>query len=225
MPLEPGSSRAVISRNIHELTHHGSRPRPHKQIVAIALHNADKYRARGGMAPVPYSAPSGGAPVPHMHGLMTGAGNGRSDSLHLSVPNGGFVIPADVVSGVGHGDSLAGARALDHTFPMQETHNITGRAHVRGFTPLMHSPFSVGFHSPGQQKIARGGPTGMTEIMGSAGEYYVHPHAIIRKYGSLKRGHNILDAWVVHHRKMHIKTLQKLKPPVGSRQAKEKRKQ
>lgn len=40
MPLEPGRSQAIISRNIHELTHFGSRPRSHQQIVAIALANA-----------------------------------------------------------------------------------------------------------------------------------------------------------------------------------------
>ena len=41
MPLKPGSDPATISSNIDELTHHGSRPRGHAQIVAIALHNAD----------------------------------------------------------------------------------------------------------------------------------------------------------------------------------------
>jgi len=42
MPLESGSSQKVISHNISELTHHGSRPRSHEQIVAIALSNARK---------------------------------------------------------------------------------------------------------------------------------------------------------------------------------------
>ena len=40
MPLKRGKSRKVISENISELTHHGSRPRSHKQIVAIALSEA-----------------------------------------------------------------------------------------------------------------------------------------------------------------------------------------
>ena len=40
MPLKSGSSRKVISDNISELTHHGSRKRSHKQIVAIALSKA-----------------------------------------------------------------------------------------------------------------------------------------------------------------------------------------
>ncbi len=40
MPLKRGKSRKTISANISELTHHGSRPRSHKQIVAIALSEA-----------------------------------------------------------------------------------------------------------------------------------------------------------------------------------------
>jgi hypothetical protein len=51
MPLQPGNSPAAISSNISELTHHGSRPRSHAQIVAIALANADRTkRADGGEA-------------------------------------------------------------------------------------------------------------------------------------------------------------------------------
>ena len=45
MPLKPGSSSKVISQNISELTHHGSKKRPHKQIVAIALHKADETKS------------------------------------------------------------------------------------------------------------------------------------------------------------------------------------
>ena len=43
MPL--GSN---VSANIHELVHHGSRPRSHRQIVAIALNAARKNRRRRG---------------------------------------------------------------------------------------------------------------------------------------------------------------------------------
>lgn len=38
MPLLKGKSN--IGRNIRELEQHGSRPRSHKQILAIALHTA-----------------------------------------------------------------------------------------------------------------------------------------------------------------------------------------
>jgi hypothetical protein len=44
MPLVPGNSRSAISKNIKELTEHGSRPRSHQQILAIALSHAAKYK-------------------------------------------------------------------------------------------------------------------------------------------------------------------------------------
>ena len=37
MPLKPGSSKAVVSKNISELRHSG---KPQAQAVAIALHKA-----------------------------------------------------------------------------------------------------------------------------------------------------------------------------------------
>ena len=36
MPLKPGKSQATIAANIRELALYGSKPRPQKQIVAIA---------------------------------------------------------------------------------------------------------------------------------------------------------------------------------------------
>ena len=44
MPLLPGKKN--IGRNITELEQHGSRPRPHKQIVAIALDVARRSGAK-----------------------------------------------------------------------------------------------------------------------------------------------------------------------------------
>jgi hypothetical protein len=41
MPL-----RGSVSDRIHELVHHGSRPRSHKQIVAIALNSARRDKRR-----------------------------------------------------------------------------------------------------------------------------------------------------------------------------------
>lgn len=46
MPLLKGSSRKTISKNISELTHHGSRKRSRKQIIAIALSQARKSKHR-----------------------------------------------------------------------------------------------------------------------------------------------------------------------------------
>lgn len=49
MPLVPGNNQKAISANISELVHNGSRPRPRKQIIAIAL--AEARRTGGGAAP------------------------------------------------------------------------------------------------------------------------------------------------------------------------------
>lgn len=43
MPLEPGRSKAIVSRNISELRHSG---RPQKQAIAIALSNARRRKKR-----------------------------------------------------------------------------------------------------------------------------------------------------------------------------------
>lgn len=42
---------------------------------------------------------------------------GRTDHHDMNVPDGSFVIPADVVSGLGEGNTLAGMRVIEHMFP------------------------------------------------------------------------------------------------------------
>lgn len=130
MPLKSGNSRETIASNIHELTHNGSRPRSHDQIVAIALSNADHHpRAMGGIADAGFAA-GGFTPASpmweahqaarnlsrdtyHASGLFHGDTAGRTDRLPRSVPVNSFVMPADVVSGLGQGSTLAGAKIMD----------------------------------------------------------------------------------------------------------------
>ena len=45
-------------------------------------------------------------------GLVPGVGMGRADTVPASVPRGSYVLPADVVSGLGQGSSAAGAARL-----------------------------------------------------------------------------------------------------------------
>jgi hypothetical protein len=47
------------------------------------------------------------------HRYVTGDGDGTSDSIPAMLANGEFVIPADVVSGLGNGSNEAGAHVLD----------------------------------------------------------------------------------------------------------------
>lgn len=114
MPLYPG--KANIGRNITELEQHGSRPRSHKQILAIALSEARRHpRAMGGLADAGTVQPTPDEPF-HESGLFHSDVAGRTDRLPRTVPADSFVFPADVVSGLGQGNTLAGAKILDGIF-------------------------------------------------------------------------------------------------------------
>lgn len=50
-------------------------------------------------------------------GSLPHSGPGRHDDLNISVPAESFVIPADIVSALGDGNTLAGFKVLDAIFP------------------------------------------------------------------------------------------------------------
>jgi len=52
-------------------------------------------------------------------GLIQIAEPGRTDTRNVSLPNGAYVIPADVVSALGEGNTLAGSAVLDKIFPIK----------------------------------------------------------------------------------------------------------
>jgi hypothetical protein len=54
--------------------------------------------------------------VPHGGGMLGGSGMGRTDSLPIAVPSGSYVLSSDIVSGIGQGNSAAGAKLLDSYF-------------------------------------------------------------------------------------------------------------
>lgn len=111
MPLERGSSSAVKSRNIAELVHSG---RPQNQAVAIALSEARKVREAGGRV--------------RMHtGPIHASVAGRTDHLPMHVPHQSYVLPADIVSAMGEGNTLAGFKvAAQLPRSMFAIHNRTG---------------------------------------------------------------------------------------------------
>jgi len=101
MPLTKGKSQAAISSNISELMRSG---RPQKQSVAIALSEARRARATGGN-------------VVKLHiGPIHSPVSGRTDHLPMHVPSGAYVIPADIVSALGEGNTMAGFRAVRTMF-------------------------------------------------------------------------------------------------------------
>lgn len=45
---------------------------------------------------------------------------GRTDHLPINVPSGSYVIPADIISAMGEGNTMAGFRVANKVFGMQE---------------------------------------------------------------------------------------------------------
>lgn len=218
MPLKPGSGESVISSNIKEMQNSGH---PHDQSVAAALHNADKYR-RGGklgvMRPMKMHEPHH---VPHFGGLFHSSGAGRTDNMHVSVKPNSYIVPADVVSaGLGEGNTLAGARALD---------SLTG---VKGSLPSgMPGSMASGKKGPGAtpgMKFSSGGTSNFVKIIVAGGEYNIPPESVekigrdaLEKSGkkassrdhAIREGHSVLDAFVKHVRKKTVDGLKKLPGP------------
>lgn len=106
MPLQKGKSQKVVSSNISEMVRAGH---PQKQAVAAALSQARKSRATGGAA----QARTHVGPI---HSNVAG----RTDHLPMHVPSGAYVIPADIVSALGEGNTMAGFRILNDMFGVQQ---------------------------------------------------------------------------------------------------------
>lgn len=118
-------------------------------------------------------------------GPVMGATGGRSDELPVSVPSGSFVVPADVVSSLGEGNTAAGMEKLRAQYPQSGAPN--GRA-SGGSVPV---PIKI-----------------------SDGEFVISPEDVAAiGGGDMAKGHKMLDAMMVKLRKDHIKTLAALPPP------------
>lgn len=145
---------------------------------------------------------------------------GRTDLINAQPPVGSYVIPADVISGIGEGNSLAGAAFIQHAlgsgpFGMPLPPRRGGgvgipRPPPRFTEPLLGPAAARG----GRTKEKEGDPT---PILAAGGEYVVSPD-VVRAWGggNLKKGHDVLDAWVVRKRREIAKEMLKLPPPKKS---------
>lgn len=143
--------------------------------------------------------------MPFHGGLLHSPVPGRTDRLNVNVPNGSYVLPADIVSGLGQGNTIAGARTLDRVFSGAQPYGGKG-----GPYGAMALPGAKG-HGPGRPHFARGG---MVPIVAAGGEYVVPPHVVeALGNGDMKRGHDLLDQFVKTIRAKTVKTTRKLPPP------------
>lgn len=140
-------------------------------------------------------------------GLIDSHIPGRTDKIPMRVRPGSYVLPADIPSALGEGNSKAGAEILKKMF----THSAYGLPppHIHGHEfrpPHMMRP-------PARHK-ADGGKSSHVPIVAAGGEFVIHPDVVHHiGQGSMTKGHKLLDKFVLHTRREHIKTLRKLKPP------------
>lgn len=124
---------------------------------------------------------------------------GRTDHLPMHVPSGAYVLPADIISGAGEGNTMAGFAHARRVF---------------GGTPRGggSQPYD---HEGGPYGMARGGEAAAgVPIVAAGGEYVVHPdHVRHVGDGDLDTGHKVLDEFVKRQRKELVKTLKKLPGP------------
>lgn len=60
------------------------------------------------------------------HGALRHDGPGRTDDLEISVPGESFVIPADIVSSLGQGNTAAGFKVLETMWPQHQVKRAEG---------------------------------------------------------------------------------------------------
>lgn len=178
MPLQKGKSQKVISSNIREMIHSGH---PRNQAIAAALDTARKAMAHGG------SRRPEDKKV--YHGPINTPTPGRTDRLPIHVYSGSYVIPADIVSALGEGNTMAGNEAIKRMFStyLKSKYGLRGAYHE-------------------ERKVV--------PVIVAGGEYILTPEEVeTAGGGDLDMGHALLDQFVKSQRRALRKKLSKLPGP------------
>lgn len=131
---------------------------------------------------------------------------GRTDHLPMHVASGSYVLPADIVSGMGEGNTMAGFAHMRRIFG--------GTPYGGGAAP--YGKEGGPYDSPAGR--AAGGEAKAESpdvpIVAAGGEYVLHPDQVrAAGGGDLDMGHKVLDEFVKRMRKELIHTLKHLAPP------------
>lgn len=179
MPLLPGKSQKVISKNISEMVHSGH---PQAQAVAAALSKSRESRASGGDVNEKIH-------VGPIHSNVAG----RTDHLPINVPSGAYVIPADIISAMGEGNTMAGFQIANRIFGKQK------------YPQKKYDDINLG------EWDHTGNPV---EIVAAGGEYVISPYNVARiGGGDIDRGHKELDGFVTGYRAKTVQVLKSLPGP------------
>lgn len=143
----------------------------------------------------------GNVPGMNVHtGPIVSDVGGRTDKHEIAVPSGSYVVPADLISGLGQGNTNNGMVTLSKAFPKSGPYGSA--------MPKM---------KPARRRRAEGGGIGIgepTPILAAGGEFVISPEDVAALGdGDVDAGHSVLDAWVVQERKKIIDEMRKLPGP------------
>jgi hypothetical protein len=205
--FEPmGGLRAVkrygggLYANIHakrERIKHGSKERMRK-VGSEGAPTAEAFKQSARTARA-----AGGQVGTKLHsGPIHSAVAGRTDHLPMHVASGSYVIPADIISAMGEGNTMAGFKHMRTIFGgipytgQEEPYGVEGGPYGE---PL-----------PGK---AEGG-VATVPIVAAGGEYVITPEQVMHAGGGdLDTGHRVLDEFVKRMRAETVNTLKNLPGP------------
>lgn len=181
--------------------------------IPALLHKAKKM-ARGGPGDM-----SGGYHPRHPAGMIKSSIPGRTDKIPMVVPPGSYILPADVPSALGQGNTMAGEKILGTMF-RSGPYSPGSTGQLSGKLPgALHPPRLPRIRALRMGKFADGGSEEQTgnedvPIIAAGGEWVIHPDQVREVgHGDLNAGHRVLDKFVIGVRKQNIQTLKSLKPP------------
>ena len=197
MPLIKSTSDKARSKNIATEIRSGKKP---SQAIAIAyrIQREAPRKAFGG------ALSARGTARNHGHsGMVNSAVAGRTDKLPMGIKSGGYVVPADIISAVGQGNSAAGANGFNKLLGMGP-YGTPGSKPPKSSSPKMKG-FADGGDVEGEDTVP---------VIVAGGEFVIPAEKIVEiGGGDLDHGHAILDKMVLDIRKKNIKTLKNLPGP------------
>jgi hypothetical protein len=117
----------------------------------------------------------------------------------MHVSSGSYVIPADIISAMGEGNTMAGFKVANTIF--SKIPNMSGLPGADAELGLPH-------------KAAGGSLEPPVPIVAAGGEYVIGPDDVVNiGDGDLDHGHQILDSFVKKMRAKTVETLKKLPGP------------
>lgn len=213
VPLTKSASKDAFKSNVMAEI---NAKKPPRQAVAIAYKIQRDAKKRQGMAAggTPFYVRSEAHGLEHA-GMIHSPVAGRTDRIPIGVKSGGYVVPADVISGLGQGNSMAGANGLNKMLKMGPYGSGPASA-PKAMTPKMTAmpkPQKM-FADGGDVTDASQGQPQPIPIVAAGGEFVIPSEKVAEiGGGSVDHGHAVLDAFVKHVRSKTIKTLKSLPKP------------